>query len=197
MSEDDSVELLSSALTQLTRLVADVAPDQRSAPTPCAGWDVATLVDHVHGDISHYIVAAQGGRPDWGAQVDHIGDEWVAEASAAAETLLAAWRAADLDTTVPAMGGTWPLHRVADQQTTEFAIHAWDLARATGRSVALDPRVGERALAFGRDMLRPEFRGPEGSGKAFGLEVPVESQAPVYDRLAGWFGRHPDWRPGG
>jgi hypothetical protein len=33
--------------------------------------------------------------------------------------------------------------------------------------------------------------GEEGSGKAFGLEVPVPSDAPVHDRLAGFFGRDP------
>jgi hypothetical protein len=42
-------------------------------------------------------------------------------------------------------------------------------------------------------MLRPEFRGPD---KAFGVEVPVPDDAPVYDRLAGWFGRDPGWTPG-
>ena len=32
----------------------------------------------------------------------------------------------------------------------------------------------------------------------FGVEVPVPDDAPVYDRLAGWFGRDPDWTsPGG
>ena len=27
----------------------------------------------------------------------------------------------------------------------------------------------------------------------FGVEVPVPDDAPVYDRLAGWFGRDPGW----
>lgn len=57
--------------------------------------------------------------------------------------------------------------------------------------------VGERALAFGQQMLRPEFRGPAGSGKAFGPEVPVADNAAIYDRLAGWFGRDPAWRGAG
>jgi hypothetical protein len=41
-------------------------------------------------------------------------------------------------------------------------------------------------------MLRPQFRGPD---KAFGFEVPVSGEAPIYDRLAGWFGRDPAWSP--
>jgi hypothetical protein len=56
----------------------------------------------------------------------------------------------------------------------------------------LDPALAEHALRWSRGMLRPEFRGPD---KAFGVEVPVPDDAPVYDRLAGWFGRNPGWTP--
>src|SRR5437868_5016512 len=58
---------------------------------------------------------------------------------------------------------------------------------------ALVSHLAERALRWSRGMLRPEFRGPD---KAFGVEVPVAADAPVYDRLAGWFGRDPGWTPG-
>jgi hypothetical protein len=50
--------------------------------------------------------------------------------------------------------------------------------------------VAEHALAWARGMLRPEFRGPD---RGFGAEIPVPADAPVYDRLAGWFGRDPGW----
>ena len=49
----------------------------------------------------------------------------------------------------------------------------------------------EHALAWSRQMLRPEFRGPD---KSFGSEIAVPADAPSYDRLAGWFGRDPAWR---
>jgi hypothetical protein len=39
--------------------------------------------------------------------------------------------------------------------------------------------------------LRPQFRGDEVSGMAFGPEVQVSDDAPVEDRLAAFFGRHP------
>ena len=78
----------------------------------------------------------------------------------------------------------------ADHQITELAVHSWDLVRATGAPVTLDPSLAEYALAWSQTMLRPQFRGP---GLAFGAEVTVPEDAPAYDRLAGWFGRDPGW----
>jgi hypothetical protein len=55
----------------------------------------------------------------------------------------------------------------------------------------LDPEVGQLALDWGRENLKPEFRGDEASGRSFGPEVAVAADAPLYDRLAGFFGRDP------
>jgi hypothetical protein len=38
-----------------------------------------------------------------------------------------------------------------------------------------------------KDNLKPEFR-----GSAFGPEVSVPDDAPIYDRLAGFFGSRPN-----
>ncbi len=89
-------------------------------------------------------------------------------------------------------GGQAPLRGRADQQITELAVHCWDLVKATGQKAGLDPALAEHALAWSQQTLRPEFRGP---GKAVGPEVPVPPNAPVYERLAGWFGRDPRWAP--
>ena len=38
--------------------------------------------------------------------------------------------------------------QAVDWQTAEFAVHTWDLVRATGQSIDLDPRVdGGRLLS--------------------------------------------------
>lgn len=73
-------------------------------------------------------------------------------------------------------------------------MHGWDLAQATGQQADLDPALARHALSWSRQMLRPEFRGPD---KAFGREVAVPADAPIYRRLAGWFGRDPEWTPPG
>lgn len=71
-----------------------------------------------------------------------------------------------------------------------FAMHSWDLAKALGAEIDLDPALAEYSIAWSKRMLKPEYRG---AGKAFGAEVPVPLDAPAYGRLAGWFGRDPDF----
>jgi uncharacterized protein (TIGR03086 family) len=194
-SDADTIALLERALDQTGGLIAAIDASQAGLATPCAGWDVRALVSHVAGqDLRNFLVSARGESADWQAPDDEIGDDWAAVFRERAESLRAAWRAADLDRLVAGPGGEAPLRLRADQQITELAVHDWDLAKATGQPTRLDPALAEHALRWSRQMLRPEFRGPD---KAFGLEVPVPEDAPVYDRLAGWFGRDPGWTPGG
>ena len=89
-----------------------------------------------------------------------------------------------------------------DWDVTELVghvVHGLDNFTAAARGEKPDwagsrPAVGEHALEFGRAMLTPQWRGA-GGNNAFGDEVAVPADAPVYDRLAGWFGRDPSrWR---
>ena len=190
-SDADTVALLERALDQTAGLIAAIDADQAGLPTPCAGWDVRTLVGHLTGqDLRNFLISARGESADWQVPAEKIGEDWTAAFRDRAEPLRAAWRAADLDRLVAGLGGEAPLRARADQQITELAVHDWDLVKATGQPAELDPALAEHALRWSRGMLRPEFRGPD---KAFGVEVPVADDAPVYDRLAGWFGRDPGW----
>jgi uncharacterized protein (TIGR03086 family) len=72
------------------------------------------------------------------------------------------------------------------QHVADLAVHGWDVARSTGQSTELDPAVGQAALDWARENLKPQYR-----GQAFGPEVSVPEDAPLYDRLAAFFGRAP------
>jgi uncharacterized protein (TIGR03086 family) len=194
-SDADTIALLEGALDQTAGLIATIDASQAGLATPCPGWDVRALVGHLAGQaLRNFLVSVRGETTDWTAPAEEIGDDWAETFRERAAPLRAAWRAADLDRPVAGPGGEAPLRFRADHQITELAVHDWDLARATGQQAGLDPAVAEHALRWSRQMLRPEFRGPD---KAFGLEVPVPDDAPAYDRLAGWFGRDPGWMPGG
>jgi uncharacterized protein (TIGR03086 family) len=142
-------------------------------------------------DLQQFTVAVQGGEWD-PKDVDVIGDDWAGAYRQAASSLLAAWRRPGaLEQTVKLPFGEFPATWRIGQQITDLAVHGWDVAKGTGQPTDLDPEVGQLALDWGRENLKPEFRGDEASGRSFGPEVAVAGDAPLYDRLAGLFGRDP------
>jgi uncharacterized protein (TIGR03086 family) len=180
MADTDRIALLSRALDQTLEAIRNIGPDQRTLPTPCGDWDVRALVIHTIGDLEKFDMAARGEEVDWTAPPPELDDDWESEFRSNAYYLIETWKTVKPDA-MPR----------ADQQIAEFAVHSWDIARATGQPTGdLDAEVAEHALAWSKGMLKPEYRGAGGSG-AFGPEVPVPDDAPIYQRLAGWFGRDP------
>jgi len=195
MAASGPVDLLSRSLDQTGALIGGITVDQIELPTPCRSWDVRALVQHLLTDLLRFTVRAQGGQPtlDDVAQIEGDPAAWARDFSEGAARLVSAWRSAgplDGTLTVPGLGDV-PARFPVDQQATEFAVHSWDLARATGAEVDLDPEIGRFALDWARGALSPRHRGSEADGKAFGPEVAVPADAPVCDRLAGFFGRVP------
>ena len=195
---DDLVEVHGRCGRRFAALVAGVGPGQWHDGTPCSQWDVRTLV--------HHLLSEQRWVPPMfeGLTIEQAGDRFDGDlmggdaskwpgllASAMEEAHVVVAQPGALERTVHLSFGDASGQEYVIQLTADLAIHAWDLARATGQDVTgLDPALAEHALAWSHGMLRPEFRGPD---KAFGVEVPVAEDAPVYDRLAGWFGRDPGW----
>jgi uncharacterized protein (TIGR03086 family) len=192
--ETDRLQVLSRALDQLAVVIADVTAGQAELPTPCRSWTVRDVIAHVVRDLANFATVARGERPDYSTQLANLSAHWSGAFDTGRRALDEAWRSADLDSPVPAMvGGETPLVSRADQQIAELAVHAWDLARATGQSEDLDQQVATHGLRWARQNLAPQHRGSEDEGKAFGPEVVVPDDAPMYERLAGWFGRDPCW----
>lgn len=74
--------------------------------------------------------------------------------------------------------------------TPDVFMHRWDLARSNGLDPEWDPDFAEQlreSMSQMADVLRD-------SGQ-FGPEVPVPDDAPAADRLAGFLGRDPNWKP--
>ncbi|MFI6444504.1 TIGR03086 family metal-binding protein [Kitasatospora sp. NPDC050543] len=189
----DPVDLLARSLAQTGALIAGVRGDQGALPTPCPSWSVSELLGHLVHDLRQFTIRAGGGQPEWSDPVERIEGSARQAFEHGAAALLTAWRrAGDLTGVLEVPGmGELPARFPVDQQVAEFAVHAWDLARATGQSTELDEEVGRSSLEWARRALRPEHRGTEAEGHVFGPEVPVPSDAPLYDRLAAWFGRDP------
>ena len=87
-------------------------------------------------------------------------------------------------------------HRLADAvdrfYTADIFMHTWDLSRASGQEHGLDEDFAATVL----EGMRPIEEVLRTSGQ-YGEAVPVAADAPVVDRLMGFVGRDPAWRPAG
>jgi uncharacterized protein (TIGR03086 family) len=183
-SNDSDADRLDSVLSKTVALVAAVAPDQRAQPTPCPKMPVGLMVDHIVGWARGFAAQAVGEQPDGDPNDYRAGDDPAGELRRAGAQLVQATR------TPPADGSGVPVGVLL----MEEIAHGWDLATATGQAVPFSADEAEAALAAGRVMLKPEYRGP---GKTFGDEVEPPDDATAVERLVAFLGRDPRWTPAG
>jgi uncharacterized protein (TIGR03086 family) len=87
-------------------------------------------------------------------------------------------------------GAAMPAAAIGSMMTAEFAVHAWDLARATGRSLDVPDGLGAVVLD-GVLAMAPSGR----EGGWFGPEVTVRADAPAFERALAASGRDARWTP--
>jgi len=182
-----SLELLETALDQTGDIVARLQPDQATLPTPCSAFDLRALVNHTVYDLRTFNTLLSGGQRESPDQ-DLVGDDWTSAYRAAADGLMTTWRARGTEGTLKLQIGEFPVRWAIGQHLADIAVHGWDMARSIHQPVDFDPEVGQVALDWAQENLKPHFR-----GQAFGPEVSVDAGAPIYDRLVAFFGRDPNW----
>jgi uncharacterized protein (TIGR03086 family) len=170
-------------------LVSSVRPEQLTAPTPCAEFQVRDLVNHlIFENLAHAALANGTAIPAPDRTTDYVGDDLVGAYLASAREVRAAFARPGMLTRefgpVKAPGSM-----LVQQLVIELVSHGWDLAKATGQATDLAPDVAEDALLVVRSWYRDQ---PRGSGNAFGPERPVPMGASAADRLAAYLGRTVD-----
>jgi len=189
----DPLTLLSRALEQAHLAIEQAGKADIDSPTPCRSWNLRTLTNHLVHDLTNFTTSASGGKPDYQAAIPEVHGDPAAAFRQGADELLNAWRGSgDLTRTVRLPLGDVPASFLVSHQTTELAVHAWDIATATGQTVDWDQDVAASSLAWARTALKPEFRGDETSGHAFGPEVQPAPDASAQEQLVAFFGRHPN-----
>ena len=183
----DVIAALEQSYDQTAKLVAGLTPAELDAPSPCAGWDVRATLNHLLGATWMFTLVNQGHAADEDAG-DVIGDDASLAVTAAAKENLASWRqpgAFDGDRSY--FFGTFPAAGAAMLNLGEVVVHNWDVAKATGQEVVIDPAVGQMIYDWGVSIPLDDFR----DHGAFGPEVAVSVSAPIVDRLVGLLGRQP------
>ena len=185
----DLPEIHERALHATATIVDGVAERQMDLPTPCDGWSVHELLNHIVGGNFWAAELAAGKTIDEvGDRLDGdmLGDDPSAAYRASAEVAAAAFNAPgamDAPCAVsygPVPGSVYCGHRIVD-----VAIHGWDLAKATGQDTTLDPELVDAVAA----IVAPQVDLLSGSGM-FGTTVVVAADADAQTRLLSQLGRH-------
>ncbi|MBS2939307.1 TIGR03086 family protein [Nocardioides sp. J2M5] len=158
-----------------------------SAPSPVPGWTARDVVGHLVGWFRAFLAAGGVDLPPGPSVADDPDGAWRHQAAAVQELLV---ERGEASFTHPFAG----THRLADAvdrfYTADVFMHSWDLARATGQDHGLDEDFAAQVLE-GMQLIEGMLRE---SGQ-YGPAVTVADDAPVVDRLMGFIGRDPAWRP--
>lgn len=170
-----------------TAAVAQV-PDW-DAPTPVAQWRARDVVGHLVGWLPGFLEGGGVSLPEVPAADGDPAAAWAAHATAV-QALLDDPTAAERTFERPYVPAQ-PLGQAIDSfYTADVFMHTWDLARAAGVKVALDPEFCARlveGMAEIEDVLR--------SSGQYGPAVSVPTEADPQTRLIAFIGRDPAWSP--
>ncbi|MFE3544021.1 TIGR03086 family metal-binding protein [Nocardia sp. NPDC059177] len=186
---------LTAAARSLAAVVDGIADNQLDAATPCGDTTVRGLLAHVVGLTEAFRQAAtkeavgHSATPSLDAPLPA---DWRTRIPAQLDALTSAWSdPAAWDGDTEAGGVVMPAMIMATVALDELVIHGWDLAVATGQSLAVD----NSDLAVLAEFLRETD--PEGTPGLFGPVVAVGADAPALERLLGLTGRDPGWHAAG
>lgn len=179
---------LNAALDQTEHQISALRNADLDLPTPCAEYDLRTLLAHLVGVLRKLTSLGNGeGMTHVRDPADDHTDDWGGTFRSARADLEQVW------TPDSALGESYALpwasltgYELLEAYTHEFTVHAWDLSRVTDRGNELDPVLAEAALDWFTRNLTAEDRG---EGGPFGPAVAVAADADVYLRLAAHVGR--------
>jgi uncharacterized protein (TIGR03086 family) len=159
------------------------------APAPVAGWTARDAVEHLVTWLPGFLSAGGVALPAVPAVADDPVAAWTAHA-AAVQALLDDQERAGAPFAHERVG-CMPVAEAIDRfYTADVFMHTWDLARASGQDVTLEPEFCATLLA---DM-EPMEEAMRSSGQ-YGARVAVPADADPQTRLIGFIGRDPSWQP--
>ncbi|MBY0289844.1 MAG: TIGR03086 family protein [Mycobacteriaceae bacterium] len=196
----DALPLHRAAVLASVDAVNAVSLDDLDRPTPCAGWNLATLLMHMTVQHRGFAAAARGGT-DFGVwepatAADAVASDPAGTYAAAADDVLSAFEADGVlqkTFVLPEFGpdATFPGAMAIGFHYVDYVVHGWDVARTIGAAYELPKDVVDAVLPIAFAVPDGEFRAEEGS--PFRRAVAVNDDASDMDRLLAHLGRSPDW----
>ncbi|CRK58090.1 hypothetical protein [Alloactinosynnema sp. L-07] len=150
---------LAASHQALESVVAAVRDDQWDAPTPCSQWTVTQVVQHAAGDqLAYAATLGAGDGPDYDpfAPSGTIDGSPEALVRAAIVRTADAWARHTADTAAtPLPQGELPVTIAAGACALDAAVHAWDIATATGQPSPLTEDLSAFLLAVAQEIVEP------------------------------------------
>lgn len=171
-------------------LARSATPDSWSNQSPVAEWKAHDVVGHLVEWFPAFLESGAGiVLPKGPAAAEDPVGAWEQHAAAVQE-LLDDPATPNRMLSNPHLGEIPLDQAIANFYTSDVFMHTWDLARATGQSVALDEDRCAAMLA-GMEPMDEMLRQ---SGQ-YGPKVEVPADASAQDRLMAFIGRDPNtWR---
>lgn len=179
---------LKQAIRTSRAVLDEVQAAHLDLQTPCASWKVADLINHMVG-AQHFFAGGVTGQMPEGDAPDFASGGFLAAFDQAAAACVAAFEEdGALEKMLNLPFGPMPGAAFAGLAATDTFTHAWDLAKALGRSTDLAPDLAAGLLAGAKASIQEAFRGPD-TKAPFGPEQPAPEGASNADQLAAFLGR--------
>jgi uncharacterized protein (TIGR03086 family) len=177
------VELLEQGFGWTDDRLARVGPGDLDAPTPCDGWRLRELLNHMLAALGRLAAAAEGGVAP--PERDRLGDDCGRSAFAEVrERALTVWQAPGvMERTCALPLGAIPAPMAARLNLVEVVVHGWDVSRATGERADIPDGLARPILDFSRRAVEPA------RGRAFGPDLTTGES--LSDRTVSFLGRRP------
>ncbi|GAA1261449.1 TIGR03086 family metal-binding protein [Pseudonocardia aurantiaca] len=181
--------------------LARLRPVDLGLPTPCAGWDLRDLLEHMTGQDHGFAAAVRAGST---ADVDAgafaalpLGPDPARTSAAAADDLVAAFAEAAADpgrsVWLPEFGRRFPLEQVAGFHLIDTLVHGWDVAVTLGIALDYDDDLVAAGLEQAERVPDGEFR--EQPGSPFARALADTGGSDPWERTLALLGRDPTWSP--
>jgi uncharacterized protein (TIGR03086 family) len=192
------VQNFDPAVRQMTAVVTGVDNAQLTGPTPCPGYTVGDLLDHIGGVALAFAAAAAkdiNASPPPLGEASRLGADWRSRITADLSALATAWDDPDAWEGMTWIGGgEAPAAVVGAVGLDELVTHGWDLARATGQPFSADPETVDACIGVMTPMSQPGMDAAR--EPAFGPVIPPDAAASPLERLLALTGRDPSWTAG-
>ncbi|MGW0804883.1 TIGR03086 family metal-binding protein [Nonomuraea sp. NPDC002799] len=198
------VALLERAIDYTLGSLRIVTPAALCRPTPCSGWNLQQLLDHMTASLRTLAEAATGhipydpdprtpphGRsnprtPSPGRSNPRTSPALLLRDGAT--EVLGLWAAALTDDLISIHDRHLTSPMVAAVGAIEIAVHGWDVARSCGDRRPIPPFMAEELLDLARVLVTRAERPAR-----FARPLTVPTYAPSQDHLLAYLGRDPNW----